>query len=142
VIKIINEKLKMLIFGKNKNMDALQRIYYAIGLLAYSVAKADGEIQKEEKEKLQGILQEEFKNGFADTDITEIIFEILRRDKQDFETTFNWATNELNVCSHKLTPEIKNHILIIMNKVAKAFPPVTYSEEQVMNRLEIELKKI
>ncbi len=123
-------------------MDAVQRIYYAAGLLAYSVAKADGEIQKEEREKLNGILKEEFNNGFADTDISEIIFEILRRDKQDFETTFNWAINELKVCSHKLTPEIKSHILVIMQKVAKAFPPVTYSEEQIMNRLEMELKNI
>lgn len=100
-------------FEKNIIMDALQRIYYAIGLLAYSVAKADGEIQKEEKERLQNILLEEFKNGYADTDISEIIFEILRKDKQNYETAYNWAINELKVCSHKLTPEIKLHLLAV-----------------------------
>ncbi|GIK69635.1 MAG: TerB family tellurite resistance protein [Bacteroidetes bacterium] len=129
-------------FEKNIIMDALQRIYYAIGLLAYSVAKADGEIQKEEKERLQNILLEEFKNGYADTDISEIIFEILRKDKQNYETAYNWAINELKVCSHKLTPEIKLHLLAVMNKVAKAFPPVTYNEEVVMNKLETDIQKL
>lgn len=123
-------------------MNATERIYYAIGMLAYAVAKADGEIQREEKEQLHSILNEEFKNGHVDTDISEIIFEILRKDRQDLETTYQWALKEIKTCSHQFTPEIQAHLLKILNKVAKAFPPVTYSEEKVMNRLENDLQTI
>ena len=36
--------------------------YYALGLVCYAVAKADGTIQQEEKEKLQSIVNRELEN--------------------------------------------------------------------------------
>ena len=45
--------LKKINFSKINDMDAKQHLYYALGALAYAVAKSDGKVQAEEREKIK-----------------------------------------------------------------------------------------
>ena len=62
-------------------MTPLQSLYFALGEIAYAIAKSDGEIQKEELTKLHTILEEELNKYPNEITTTEIIFEILKRQR-------------------------------------------------------------
>ena len=115
-------------------MDAKQQLYYALGQLAYAVAKADGQIQKEEKDKLHKIVTEEVVKYDLDSDIADIIFHILQKDKKEFETTYNWAIHSMKLVKHYLSDDMKIMFVDILRKVVQAFPPVTVGEKEIIDR--------
>ena len=41
-------------------MEGVERLYYGLGLLAYAVAKADGKVDPEERQKLHDIVDFRF----------------------------------------------------------------------------------
>jgi hypothetical protein len=65
-------------------MDAKQHLYYALGIMAYAVAKSDGEVQNEERQMIHKIVVEESGHEI-DFDYAEIIFSILQKEKQEAE---------------------------------------------------------
>ena len=123
-------------------MDAKQQLYYALGQLAYAVAKADGQIQKEEKELLHKIVTDEVEKNSYDFDIADIIFHILQKDKKDFETTYNWAIHSMKLGKHHFSEEMKDQFLHIIKKVAKAFPPISMEESEIIDRFSRDLKTL
>ena len=123
-------------------MTPLQNLHYAIGELAYTVANADGKVQKEERNKFHSIVEAELRCEDYDFDISDIIFQILDKDKQDSETTYKWAMDQIKMNSHYLSPELKETFICVMEKVAKAFPPVTKSEKNILERFKKEIAGI
>ena len=123
-------------------MTPLQNLHYAIGELAYTVASADGEVQKEERKKFHSIVEAELRCGDYDFDISDIIFQILDKDKTDPETTYQWAMSQIRMNSYYLSPKLKQTFINVMEKVAKAFPPVTKSEENFLERFKKEFAEI
>ena len=118
-----------------------QSIYYALGILAYAVAKSDGEIQFEEREKLAEIIERELEHNL-DFQYAEIIFELLEKDNSKYDNVYNWAIQELKKGRHFLSPEIKSQLIGVLQDIAKAFGSVTIEESNIIERFEKDLKLI
>lgn len=123
-------------------MTPLQNLYYAIGELAYAVARSDGDLQKEEHNAIHAIVVEELKKHNSDFDVSEIIFRILEKDKPDVETSYHWAMEQIKLNSHYLSPELKLAFLRILEKIAKAYPPVTKKENALIGRFRKDISSI
>ena len=115
-------------------MTPLENLHLAIGEIAYAVAKIDGKVQNEERQKFHNIVAAELRTKDYDFQISDIIFQIIDKDKMDAETTYDWAMKEIKLNSHYLSPELKLTFLRIMDKIAKAYPPVTSEEKKFIER--------
>lgn len=123
-------------------MTPLENLHYAIGELAYAVASADGKVQKEERAKFHDIVEAELRCKDYSFDISDIIFQILDKDRQDTETTYKWAMEQIWLNSHYLSPELKKTFISVMEKVARAFAPVTKKEKNLIEKFKKELAPI
>jgi uncharacterized tellurite resistance protein B-like protein len=118
-----------------------QSIYYALGILAYAVAKSDGEIQFEEREKLAEIIERELEHNL-DFQYAEIIFELLEKENRQYENVYNWALEELKKGRHFLSPEIKTQLVGVLKDIARAFGSMTIEESNIIDRFEKDLESI
>ena len=85
-------------------MTPTENLYYALGEIAYTIAFADGKVQREEMDRFSEIVKNGLQSGTPSYDISAIVFELLRRERHDVDTTYEWAMRELNNNSHYLTP--------------------------------------
>ena len=120
----------------------IQNLHYAIGELAYAIARADGKVQPEERKKFQAIVEAELRCKDFDFDLSDIIFKIMDKDHQDSETVYNWAMHEIRTNGHYLSPELKKTFLCVMEKIAKAYPPVTEQEHSLIERFKRDIEEI
>lgn len=120
----------------------IQNLHYAIGELAYAVAHADGRVQKEERKKFHDIVEAELRCKDYDFDLSDIIFKIMDKDQHDSATVYNWAMHEIKTNSHYLSPELKQTFIKVMEKVAKAYPPVTDNERAIIDRFKKDIEPI
>jgi uncharacterized tellurite resistance protein B-like protein len=124
-------------------MTPLQNLHLAIGELAYAIARADGAIQKEERKKFHDIVAAELRCKDFDFDISDIIFQILEKDKySDANTSYEWAMKEIKLNSHYLSPQLKETFLKVIEKVAKAYPPVTVEEVTLLEKFKKDIAPI
>lgn len=123
-------------------MTPLQSLHYAIGELAYAVANADGKIQQEERKKFQAIVEAELRCKDYDFDISAIIFQINGKDKTDSETNYKWAMDQIKLNSHYLSPDLKKTFIRVIEKIAKAYPPVTPAEQKIINRFKKDIEPL
>jgi uncharacterized tellurite resistance protein B-like protein len=123
-------------------MTSLESLYYAIGELAYAVARADGKIQEQEKEKIHQIVENALKNNEHNFDISEIVFQLMERDKVDSRTSYNWAMKQIRLNSHYLSPKLKKTIISVMEQVAEAYPPITGEERELIEDCKKEMEEI
>ncbi|MGE0567397.1 MAG: TerB family tellurite resistance protein [Bacteroidia bacterium] len=123
-------------------MTPAENLYYAIGQLAFAVAFSDGKVQKEERERFHQIVSEELmtdKHGF---DVSDIVFQVLDRDKMDASTVYDWSFKEIKQNSHYLSPEMKEKFINVMQKIAEAYPPVTADENSILSKFFNDIKDI
>jgi uncharacterized tellurite resistance protein B-like protein len=131
------------IFGLTKIfMTSVQNLYYAIGELAYAIAISDGMIQNEETKKFYQIVEAELRCKKYDFDIAKIIFQIMNKDKINSEDSYNRAMHQIRLNSHYLSPELKNTFIAVIEKVSRAFKPVTLEEFEMIVRFKNEIKLI
>lgn len=124
-------------------MTPIQNLHTAIGQLAYAVANADGTIQHEERKKFHDIVAAELRCKGYNFDISGIIFQIMDKDKiANAETSYNWAMKEIRLNSHYLSPELKQTFVKVMEKVARAFPPVTEEEMALVERFKKDIEHL
>jgi uncharacterized tellurite resistance protein B-like protein len=124
-------------------MTPLQNLHYAIGELAYAIASADGAIQKEEREKFHEIVASELRSKDYDFDISEIIFQILDKEKQtDTQTSYDWGMKQIAMNSHYLSPQLKETFINVLEKVAKAYPPITFEEMNLVEKFKKDIGPI
>jgi uncharacterized tellurite resistance protein B-like protein len=123
-------------------MGPKESLYYALGELAYAVASSDGEVQKEESQKLHDIIAKEAKCANKSIDVAAIIFHVLQKDKVDTLTTYSWAIKQMKLYSHYLTDDMKVDFVGVLEKVAHAFNSVTIEEEDIIKKIRNELKNI
>lgn len=123
-------------------MTSTQNLHYAIGQIAFAVAFSDGQVQKEEREKFESIISGELRGKNYDFDISDIVFKILDKEKYDVETVYHWAMNEIKTNSHYLSPVLKQTFIIIMEKIAKAFPPVNGEESKLIDRFKKDIESV
>ncbi len=124
-------------------MTPLQNLHSAIGELAYAIARADGDIQQEERKKFHDIVAAELRCKDYDFDISDIIFQILDRDKYiDAQTSYDWAMKEIRINSHYLSPQLKETFFKVLEKVAKAYPPVTHEEMSLLDKFKKDVEPL
>ncbi len=124
-------------------MTPRESLHYAIGEIAYAIAKADGRIQKEERQQFLNIVSEELENHKDDNfDISDIIFRILEKDKSDTESAYKWAMEQIQLNSHYLSPELKAKFITVVERMAKACAPVTVEEQNILDRFRTDIAPI
>ena len=115
-------------------MTPQESLYYAVGELAYAVAKADGAVQRQERDRFHKLVTRALKNGKQGFEVSEIIFLIMERDKASLPDSYHWALKEIKKNSQYLSPEMKKVFIDTMALVALAYPPVTIEESDLMKR--------
>lgn len=115
-------------------MTSTENLHDAIGMLAYAVAFADGKIQAEERKKWEAIVAAELRMKDYSFDVAAISFRLMEKDKMDINTAYDWAIKQIRMNSHYLSPELKETAIKVMEKIAKAFPPVTDEENKIIER--------
>lgn len=124
-------------------MTPQQNLHTAIGELAYAIARADGSIQKEERKKFHDIVAAELHCKDYDFDVSDIIFQVLEKDKFiDSKTSYDWAMKEIRTNSHYLSPELKKTFIRVIEKIAKSYPPSTKEETELIERFKKEIAPI
>lgn len=123
-------------------MTPSQNLYYALGELAYAIAKSDGVIQEEEKRILHDIVTSEISRDNIDFDYSEIIFSIMSKDATDSETSYGWAMSEIRNNKHYFNESLKSTFDSVLCKVAEAFPPVTPQERSLIERFRKDVEAI
>lgn len=119
-------------------MEAKKNLYYALGLLAYAVAKADGKVQNEEREIIHNIVKKE-SGHHIDFDYAEIIFNILQKDNPGADQVYSWSMNAFKTGKQHFTPLMKEQFVAIIKKVAEAFPPSTIEEQNIIDKFSREI---
>jgi uncharacterized tellurite resistance protein B-like protein len=123
-------------------MTARENLYYALGELAYAIARADGSVQKEEREKFHNIIVKELNNNEYDIDVSDIVFQLMDHEKRDSKSTYEWAMNMIKINSHYLSPELKQKFINVMENIAKAYPPVTVEEKNLIEMFKMDILPI
>lgn len=124
-------------------MHPKEKIYYALGELAYVVAMSDGEVQNSEIYKLHEIVVGELKKKNAGFEYSDVIFNVLSSSgRQNSDLAYNSALKELKEASAYLTPEIKEHIMCVLKKVAESYDGIVQEERDVIFKVEKDLEKI
>lgn len=123
-------------------MNPIENLHYAIGQLAFAVAFSDGKIQKEESENFHRIVLEELNNKSYDFDVSDIIFQIMEKDKMDSNTVYDWAMKEIKTNGHYLSPSLKEKFISVIEKIAGAYPPVTKEELSIIERFKKDIEGI
>ncbi len=118
-------------------MDAIQKLYYALGELAYVMAKADGKIQNEEKEKLHDLVIGSTSEHSIDFDYSEIIFQVLEKENMDSKTTYEMAMDKFKKLSYFFKDDegMKERFLNTLQQIADAYPEESPDEEAWMVRI-------
>lgn len=124
-------------------MDGVERLYYALGELAYAVAKADGKVNQEERRKIHDIVIKEAKCHNHNFSISEIIFHILQKEKIfNVEDSYRSAMKEIEICRNYLTDDMKAEFVAVLDKVARAFDSITEEERDIIERFREDIDKV
>src|SRR3954466_7549088 len=115
-------------------MTSLENLYYAVGELAYAVAKADGKVQPEEGRKFHDIVNQALAKEKYGFDVAAIIFKIMVKDNATLPDSYYWAVKEIRRNSHYLSPALKSCFIEMMEKIASAYPPVTIEEINLIEK--------
>lgn len=123
-------------------MTPTENLYCVIGELAYAIACADGQVQKEEREKFHSIVLAELRTKDYSFNISDIIFQIMNKDKTSTKDAYDAAIKELHTNSHYLSPKLKATFISVMEKVAKAYKPVTIDEMLLIEKFKKEIEPL
>jgi hypothetical protein len=125
-------------------MTPQENLHFAIGQLAYAIACADGDIQKEEYKKFHDIVVAGLSSKDYDFEVSDIIFQILEKEipHTNGETVYKWAMKEIRMNSRYLSPALKETFINVMEMVAKAYPPVTNAESNLLERFKRDIANI
>lgn len=124
-------------------MNSVERLYYALGELAYAVAKADGQINFEERNKLHDIVVKGAKCHNYEFNVSEIIFHILQKENIfNVEDSYRSAMREIKANSKYLTDDMKAEFAAVLDKVARAFNSITKEERELIERFRKDIDEI
>lgn len=123
-------------------MEAMEKIYYALGQLCYLVAASDGKVHQSEINKLHEIVVDEIKNHNSKFEYSDIIFNVLKEESLKLDLIYDFAFKELKESSNYLTPEVKKEINSVLNKIAESFNGIEFEEKELLSKIEKELESI
>ncbi len=120
-----------------------QNIHIAMGSLGYAIAKADGDIQENEKNIITELAQKEFELGDDDIEWIRTMFLKLEKDHISLEDAYNYAidTLEANRYEFDFDDGVKRKCLRFIERVAESFGGITYKESSIIDKLKIDLDR-
>jgi hypothetical protein len=119
-----------------------EKIFYAFGHLAYSIAIADGMVQNEERITLEDLLCKEFSKEEWEAGYPKIIFMLLNEDKKDKYAALRFAVEEIEKFQSWMTDDLRIKFKKIARHIANATPPITNQELDVLWKFEGELDNL
>lgn len=126
-----------------KLLRPLENLHYALGQIAYAIARADGEVQKEERQKFFSIMEAELKGENYNFDIALIIFQVMDKDHNNsVEDTYHSAMKQIRLNCCYLNPSLKATFITVLEKVANAFPPITIEESLLLDRFKKDIEPL
>lgn len=123
-------------------MEAREYPFYGIGIIDFSMASADGEIQRRERNELKAILQEWSEQVESEFDVTGIIFELLVKVADPKDLTYDKGLHYIKMGSEYLTENLKEKFVFLIDDIAHAFPPVTSEEKAVITKFREDIKHL
>lgn len=123
-------------------MNGIERVYYALGELAYVVAKSDGAIQNAEIYELHKIVVDQIKKHNPGFEYADIIFHVLSDEKLSSSFTYESAIKELKEVSEYLTPAIKEQIESVLTRIGESYHHITLRQKEIIGKVHNELRKM
>jgi uncharacterized tellurite resistance protein B-like protein len=123
-------------------MSPRQQLCYALGELAYAVAKIDGEVVNAERLKLHEIISEELSPVDFNYEIAKIIFEIVDKENKDAESVYDSAIETIQCYSDSFDPQLKLVFLRALEKMERAVPPIANARKELLQRFRNEIKQL
>ena len=123
-------------------MQANEYLFYGLGIIAFVVAHADGEVQMSERKELREIVRVWSEEVDADFDIAEIIFSILQKSKHHEEISYESGMKYIRLGSNHLDESLKEKFLFLIRDIAHSWPGVTETEKSIVNRFKADLHEL
>lgn len=120
-------------------MTPTENLHYAIGELAYAIARADGTIHNEERRKFHDIVVTELEKHDYQFNISDIIFQVMDRSGISANDAYNWAMKQIRMNSHYLSPELKAAFISIAEKIAKAYKGISQKEKVLIDKFRTDI---
>lgn len=123
-------------------MTAREHLFYGLGIVAYSMARADGKIQPAEKIELRHMLTEWSKHMEENFDVAQIIFKVIGDNKPRLDDGFELGMKYMRLGANQLDERTKERFIYLIKDVARAFPGITTEEGALIKRFETEISKL
>lgn len=123
-------------------MTPRQHLCYALGELAYTIAKIDGEVTKEERQKLSDIISNDLSPIDFNYEIAKIIFEMVDKQNKNADTVYKDAVETIQCYSDSFDPQLKLVFLRTLEKIERAVPPVTDAQKELLQNFRQEIKAL
>lgn len=117
-------------------------LFYGFGQIVYAIAKADGHVQSVEDLRFRNFVEKEFRSLEPNLDISQIIFHLKKQENLDAESAYRMGLEDMKMGKKYLTSERAERFLHIIEEIAKAFPPVTDQESELLNRFQKDLQEL
>jgi uncharacterized tellurite resistance protein B-like protein len=122
--------------------------YIELGRLLYAVAKSDGQVQKEEKEKIYSIVKDELLSledtvdefGMDNAFYTEFEFERLVDIRSGAKDPFQSFVSYVKMNHEEIHDELKKLVIRCVEKVAFAYGGIDETEQALIDKLAGKLK--
>jgi uncharacterized tellurite resistance protein B-like protein len=114
-----------------------QDLFVGLGHLAYAVAKADGELHKEEEQVFKDLLQEQTHGDIA-------LFAIRLKDKLNClpEEAYQFAFRRFAANMNDFSRRQKEQFFHILNQLAQARQGICAAESVLLKRIRVDLGRL
>jgi len=123
-------------------MEGKQRLYFALGNVAYAVAMADGKLEAQEKKKVHDIVVKETAHCAVDFDISEIIFHVLQQHHNSADSAYDWGLKAFEMSKSWLTEDLKVDFFGVLEKIARAIDGINESEQKMLDRFRKDMDEL
>ncbi|MFL5731269.1 MAG: TerB family tellurite resistance protein [Cytophagaceae bacterium] len=120
-----------------------QNIHMAMGSLAYAIAKADGQIQEQEKEIIRQLAQKEFELNDSDNEWIKKMFANLEENQISLNDAYQYALDvlESNRFDFDFDKIMKDKCVRFMERIAEEFGGVSNDEQLIIKRFKNDMQK-
>ncbi len=108
--------------------------FYGLGIVAFSIALSDGDIQQRERRELMHLIEDWSERVDVGFKGAEVIFALLTKTHKYDVLTYEKGMDYIRKGKEYLTPQLKEKFVFLVNDVAHSFPSVTDDERAIVER--------
>ena len=123
-------------------MEIFENMYYGIGKVALAIAKADGEISKNEIDQLKQKVSSFAQHQGVDLSLVDITFSHFKRyESISVKSLLEQGIHDFHLGDDHLTPKLAGAFKELLISIARAQPPITMKEDLVLTSFLVYLDK-